>query len=173
MKANKVSKVAIVFFIVLFSISGCRNPNPGQDKIPNYDPNTISIYTQFAPVKIDILPLTEFFINKDNNKGEINLFVSMLDAFGAQIKSPAVFRFELYSRMQRSSELKGGRVMLWPEINLNDPKNNNDYWKDYFRSYEFNLPFESKAGQSYILEVTCLCPNNTRLISEFPLKALE
>ena len=94
----------------------------------------------------------------------------MLDSFGSQIKSPCIFRFELYLRIQRSSEPKGQRVMLWPDVDLNQPQVNNEYWRNFLRAYEFNLPFEPQNGQAYILEVTCMCPNNKRILAEFILK---
>ncbi len=165
-----MSKVLFIILLLLFFTSGCRHSSQGSGLIQENEPNAISIYTRYSPVKIDILPLTEFNINKKTGQGEINLFVSLLDLFGSQIKSPCIFRFELYARVQRSSEPKGGRIMIWPDVDLIDPKINNDYWRNFLRAYEFNLPFEPQADQSYILEVTCLCPNNKRISSEFSLK---
>ena len=170
---KKVSKVFYVLLFLSLFISGCMQSGPVSGITSENEPNVISIYEQYSPVKIDILPLTEFHTNNENNEGEINLFVSLLDSFGSQIKSPCIFRFELYPRIQHSSEKKGGRVMLWPDVDLITPKTNNEYWRNFLRAYEFNLPFEPQKGQSYILEVTCLCPNNKRISSEFTLKTSE
>jgi len=38
---------------------------------------------------------------------------------------------------------------------------------------EFDLPFELDVNQSYILQVTCLCPNGRRLSDEFALKLTQ
>ena len=169
LKVTKVSKVSFIPILLLLFFSGCWHSGytggNGQT-----EPNAISIYSQYSPVKVDILPLTEFTVNKETKQGEINLFVSLLDSFGSQIKSPCIFRFELYVKIQRSSESKGGRVKIWPDVNLIEPKANNEYWQNFLRAYEFHLPFEPQIGQTYILEVTCLCPNNKRISSEFTLK---
>ena len=130
----------------------------------------LSVYSLYAPAKINIIPLTEF-ISADNARGaNIHLYVSLLDSFGSQIKSPCKFRFELYQRVQRSAEPKGGRVIIWPDIDLTDPAANNEYWRDFLRAYEFNVPFELATSQSYILQVTCMCPNGRHISTEFALK---
>lgn len=130
----------------------------------------LSVYSHFAPAKIDIMPLTEFISLGVTRQANINLYVSLLDSFSSQIKSPCVFRFELYQRVQRSAELKGRRIIIWPDIDLTDPAANNKYWQDFLRAYEFNLPFEPDASQNYILQATCLCPNGRRISAEFALK---
>ncbi len=130
----------------------------------------LSVYSHFAPDKISIMPLTEFIDPGGTRQANMNLYVSLLDSFGSQIKSPCVFRFELYQRVQRSAEPKGKRVIIWPDIDLTDAVENDEYWRDFLRAYEFNLPFESAANQSYILQVTCLCPTGRRLSDEFALK---
>jgi hypothetical protein len=130
----------------------------------------LSVYSLFAPTKINIMPLTEFISADNARQANINLYVSLLDSFGSQIKSPCVFRFELYQKVQRSARPKGRRPVIWPDIDLTDPAANNEYWRDFLRAYEFDLPFESAANQSYILQVTCLCPTGRRLSDEFALK---
>ncbi len=147
------------------------------------DLRRLSVYSHFAPAKINIMPLTEFIQHqsdfipelKNTLRAEtdwcgINHYVSLLDSFGSQIKSPCVFRFELYQKVKRSSEPKGSRVIIWPDIDLTDPEANNEYWQDFLRAYEFDLPFEPDTSQSYILQVTCLCPNGRRISTEFALK---
>ena len=136
----------------------------------------LSVYSHFAPAKINIMPLTEFISPGDARQANINLYVSLLDSFGSQIKSPCVFRFELYQKVQRSSEPKGRRVIIWPDIDLTDLVENDEYWRDFLRAYEFNLPFELRLGrtnQSYILQVTSLCPTGRRLSDEFVLNPMR
>ena len=169
----KATKALYILLLLVFCFCGCTKTGRISGISKQNEPNIISIYNQYAPVKIDILPLTEFNTNKEAGQSEIDLFVSLLDSFGSQIKSPCIFRFELYPRIQRSSEAKGGRVKIWPDVNLIDPKVNNEYWQYFLRAYEFHLPFEPQTGQNYILEVTCMCLNNTRISSEFLLKTSE
>ena len=119
------------------------------------------------------MPLTEFISVDDARQAKIKIYVSLLDTFGSQIKSPVTFRFELYEYVQRSAEPKGKRIIIWSDIDLTEPAENNVYWRDFLRAYEFNLPFEQAANQSYILQVTCLCPNGKRISSEFTLRHSE
>lgn len=170
---KRLSFLSKVFFFVFLMIdAGCKHqqlptklpPNTGNDR------SMFSIYALYAPVQIDIMPLTELINPGDAERGQINLYISLLDSFGSQIISPEIFRFELYQRVQRSAEPKGGRVVIWPDIDLTDPVKNNEHWRDFLRAYEFNLPFESDPSQDYILQATCLCPNGRRLSSEFILK---
>jgi hypothetical protein len=173
MRIYKVNKSFYTLIFSLLCFCGCEQPTkqPNQITVPNTNQtDQNSVYAQYSAEKTTILPLTEFNINQDTQQGEIKLFISLLDAFSVQIKSPCTFRFELYMKLPRSSDPKGQRVMIWPDIDLNDPKINNDYWRDFLRAYEFKLSFEPQAEQSYILEVTCLCPNKKRLVSEFILK---
>ena len=134
----------------------------------------LSIYTRYAPVKIDIMPLTEFVSAGNTEEGaKINVYVSLLDSFGCQVKSAGVFRFELYERVERSAEPKGRRVVIWPDIDLTDAAANNENWRDFLRAYEFNLDFDPQGSQSYVLQVTCLCPGGKRLSAEFGLEHTE
>jgi hypothetical protein len=153
--------------------AGCEQPETTLIDIPAETDNNIdshSFYTRYAPSKIDIMPLTEFISTGDTQHSKINLYVSLLDTFGSQIKSPGIFRFELYEHMPRSAEPKGKRVIIWPDIDLNDPVTNNDYWRDFLRAYMFSLPYEQALSQDYILQVTCICPNGKRLSSDFILR---
>ncbi|MBN2590172.1 MAG: hypothetical protein JXA96_09945 [Sedimentisphaerales bacterium] len=168
---ERYAVILLILFLCFFS--GCNNPNSSSGRsteIERSNPNKIAIYAEYSPVKIDILPLTEYTINEESLEGEINLFVSLLDVFGSQIKSPCIFRFELYPKVQRSSDPKGGRVMIWTDMDLIDPKVNNDYWQNFLRAYKFSLLFELQSNQTYILEVTCICPNSKYLSSEYTLK---
>ena len=165
----------IFFFVLLFVEAGCEPPQVGikQTEPPLKsvnDCNEVSFYARYAPVKIDIVPLTEFTrVSNASEESKIKVYVSLLDPFGSQIKSPGIFRFELYERVPRSAEPKGRRIAIWPDIDLADVVENNHYWRDFLRAYEFSLPVESEASQNHILQATCLCPNGKRLSAEFAL----
>ena len=162
-----------VFFLLLLTINtGCEQPKPPIDStvITENNINMLSFYTLYTPVKIDIIPLTEFVGAGDSQRPKINLYVSLLDPFGSQTKSPGMFRFELYEYIQRSAEPKGKRAIIWPDVDLTNPIKNNDYWRDFLRAYVFSLPYEQAGNQDYILQVTCLCPNGKRLSTEFTLR---
>jgi len=86
---------------------------------------------------------------------------------------PGVFRFELYERVVRSAEPKGRRIVIWPDIDLTGAAENNEYWRDFLRAYEFNLPFEAQIKQCYILQVTYLSPSGKRLSAELSLECTQ
>jgi hypothetical protein len=128
--------------------------------------------SNYAPVKIDIAPLTEFLPADKTHRQRIKLYVSLLDSFASQIKWPGRFRFELYEHVPRSAERKGKRLDIWPKsdlLDLTDPSTNSDYWRDFLRAYEFTLPLDQSAGDSHILQVTYFCPSGRRIASEFIL----
>ena len=162
-----------LLLLMLLSVNiGCEQ-SKRPPEIPfqtDISPDMLSIYTSYVPVKIDIMPLTEFVDTGDTQQSQINIYISLIDPFGSQIKSPGVFRFELYEYMQRSAEPKGKRAMIWPDVDLTDPVTNNDSWRDFLRAYEFSFPCEQTNSHDYILQVTCLCPNGKRLSSEFTLR---
>ncbi len=132
-------------------------------------PVTTAMCTQYAPVKLDIAPLTEFLPADQTHRPLINLYVSLLDQFGSQVKSPGRFRVELYEHVPRSAPPRGRRLAIWPELDLTDPLANNEYWQDFLRAYEFTLPLDQPPGPSQILQVTYFCPTGRRLTSEFTL----
>jgi hypothetical protein len=170
---------AVVFRILLFTflltVAGCGQfpGRLGRTSKAGNDLNKLSAYSRFAPDRINIIPLTEF-INTDNIRQiSIKPYVSLLDSFGSQVKSPGIFRFELYQRALRSAEPKGKRVVIWQDIDLTELAVNDEYWREFLRAYEFDLPFELDVNQSYILQVTCLCPNGRRLSVDFALKLTQ
>ena len=61
-------------------------------------------------------------------------------------------------------------MTLWPEIDLTGPAENHRYWRDFLRAYEFELDAQVGRDKTYILEVTCLCPDGKRLSCEYTLK---
>jgi len=115
--------VRMFFLIFLLVEAGCEQPPivPERPAGVADDFNTLSTYARYASGRIDILPLTEFVDIGGARQAEINLYISLLDSFGSQIKSPGVFRFELYERVLRSAEPKGKRVAIWQDIDLTDP----------------------------------------------------
>ena len=167
--------VYIFFFAILIVQTGCEKPRVGPNRIET-SPKTVSdcneafAYISYSPVKIDIVPLTEYTTATGSGEGpKIEVYVSLLDSYGSQIKSPGTFRFELYERVPRSAEPKGKRIILWPDFDLTDVAENDNHWRDFLRAYEFSLHFDSEGNQSHILQVTCLCPNGKRLLTEFTL----
>ncbi len=159
-------QIACVFFFVPLLLSaGCE-----QGAIAGRSVNA-SVYAGFAPVKVEIMPLSELIRPGQDQEGtRINTYVSLIDSFGCQIRTPGIFRFELYQRILRTAEAKGRRVMLWPDINLTNASKNNGYWRDFLRAYEFNLDFASANSDGYILQVTFHCPTGRRLSAEYALK---
>jgi hypothetical protein len=190
-----IAAISRVFLpMLLLTYAGCEPVRT--TGAPPADHNTAEapLCVYYAPVKIDILPLTEFVaLDGSSEPHTIDTYVSLLDSFGSQIKSPGKFRFELYEYVQRSAEPKGRRVMIWPESDLSDPNSGNRYWtdlsdpaannrswRDFLRAYQFNLPFKPapregalRPGREYVLEATCLTPNGSRLTAEFGLKRRE
>ena len=164
--------ILLMFFL---SSLGCE-PASQPVRVPPETKNDLDLspfYTRFAPTKIDVLPLTGLTKTEASQRTRLNLYVSLLDAFGSQIKTPGVFRVELYDYVQRSAEPKGRRTAIWPDIDLTDPIANNKHWNDFLRAYRFDLPLEQGGGQDYILQVTCLCPTGSRLTSNFTLRNQE
>ncbi|MBA7626148.1 hypothetical protein ES703_33590 [subsurface metagenome] len=156
----------IFFFLLLLAEAGCGPAAPG---LPPH--NRSNLLSAYAPVKIDIMPLTEFIgVGEPEEVPRINVYVSLLDSFGCQKKSPGVFRFELYKHVERSADEKGRRITIWPDIDLTDVVENNNHWRDFVRAYEFNLGFEPQSNQSYVLQATCMCPSGRRLSAEFAIK---
>jgi hypothetical protein len=159
--------VIVQIFLLLLGGAGCE---PAATESPSRTDSGFNQPSEYSPVKVDIMPLTEFTIAGNGEKlSKIKVYVSLLDAFDCQIKTPAVFRFELYDKVPRSAKPKGRRILIWPDIDLNDAVKNNEHWRDFLRAYEFNLPFEPESNESYILQVTSLCPGGKRLSAEFVL----
>ena len=160
-----------LFSILLLAGAGCE-PEHTQPVMPD-DPDSrlLFTYSQYAPVKIDIMPLTEFVpsANADGNL-HIKVLLGVFDSFDSQIKSPSTFRFELYEYLPRSAESKGRRIIIWPDADLIDAAENNKFWRDFLRAYEFNLPFKPQKNQTYVLQATALCPGGKRLSSDFVLE---
>lgn len=181
-----VAAILQIFFLVsLLTYTGCEQPSArrsrGEGRSPQIDtkpPARIDKtsdgrdFSGYAPAKVDIMPLTEFILTtKAKGSPKLRIYVSLLDAFNCQMKSPGVFRFELYEQVLRSPEPKGRRIAI-RDIDLTDAAKNNHCWRDFLRAYEyeFNLDFEPQADQSYILQATFLSADGRRLLAEFIIK---
>jgi len=106
----RMRPVRVILLVLLFAFfvasGGCERitaPFGRRAKADN-DLDRFSVYDRYAPAKIDILPLTELISVTNAERAKIHLYVSLLDAFGSQIKWPGTFRFELYEHVQRSAE---------------------------------------------------------------------
>jgi hypothetical protein len=160
----KMKKFGIVSGCLwLLFVAGCGEPS----RAVNPRDTAAGISRVCQPGGVKILPLTE--IVTKNNVRLLKVYVSLTDFFGDHVKSGAVFRFELYKYVARSAEPKGARLIIWPDIDLTEATQNQQYWKDFLRCYEFELELGPVYPQSYILQVTCLCPSQVRLIAEYNL----
>ena len=166
-KAGVVLQVSVM--CVLMVGGGCEPAEQGSAKADSS--KIASLYGNYAAVQLAIMPLTETVCPDEGQAGaRVRAYVSLLDSAGWQQRGPGVFRFELYEYIRRSAEPKGKRVIIWPDIDLTDAAENNKYWRDYLRAYEFNLDLQVQCDKSYILEATCLSPNGRRLSDKFALK---
>jgi hypothetical protein len=151
-----------------------RTPPPARPSVVKAGGNaeaTAVVADSFAPVRIDILPLTEFSgVGENGLNTTLNVYVALLDAFGSQVKAPGTLRFELYDYVPRSAAPKGQRTALWPDVDLTHPVENNQRWRDFLRAYEFELDVRADRSKTYILEATCLCPDGKRLTCEYRVR---
>ncbi len=161
--------MAVFSVLLLLTAAGCEHMGVEQASSKcDEGLKELGIYSGFSPAEINILPLTKIEAG-DKGSAVIRAYVSLMDRFGSQIKTPAVFRFELYEKISRSSEPKGKRIVIWPDFDLRGPVENNRHWQDFLRAYKFDLDYKPQEGQNYILQVTCLCPNGKRFSGEFEL----
>jgi len=164
--------VVIVFVISVTALlfAGCetQSARPGvtaQDGIGEFE-----FYDEYQPVKAVFSPLTEIVAaEKEYLPEKITAIVFLRDSAGSQVKAPAVFRFELFKYIPRVSKPKGKRLHIWEDIDLNSFSENNRYWRDYLRAYEFNFEYDCAANTRYILELTAMTPEGRRLMSQIEL----
>ena len=172
-----MKSLSVIFCLCLYLVgAGCDMKMVDTKEQINSDSNldALSVYTDYAPVKIEIVPLTEIiYADNAEEESKIIVYVSLLDSFGSQVKMPGVFRFELYERVARSAEPKGRRIVFWPDTDLSGAAENNKFWRDFLRAYEFIFTFTSQSNQCYILQATYLSPNGKRLSAEFSLKCTQ
>ena len=167
----------------LLLLAGCEQPQPAprpsrppqpmtaQDQEKTVEPPGAVSPGGFLPTRIEILPLTELTDAPAGQQGtQLTIYISLLDAFGSQIKTPGTLRFELYEYVQRSAQTKGQRIAIWPDIDITDPSENQKYWRDFLRAYEFKLACQAPKSGTYVLVATCMCPGSKRLTDEFTLR---
>ncbi len=169
----RTAAAKICFVCLLPIYAGCSRVLPPVDlPIIGQDPAAVS--ARYAPAKIDIMPLTELLPPAaDSRDFTVSIYVSLLDSYGCQIKAPGTFRLELYEFVQHTNDSKGKRVVVWPDLDLTDPAVNNRYWRDFLRAYQFNLPVAALTADSYVVEVTCLCPSGKRLSAEATIRRTQ
>lgn len=152
---------------------GCGPGPSAQTARPVPTPSAVSV-AAFTPARIAIAPWTE--IRDETNGGgrrKIRTFIRLTDAYGSDIKAPGTFRFELYERLPRSVEARGKRLVLWPDYDLTEAEQNNAYWRDFLRAYEFALDLETAQGGPCILEATFIPAEGRRLTAQYVLSGAK
>jgi hypothetical protein len=172
----KAAKFAVIAAVIAITATGCEIPENSAD--PNATParfgqGTAPVACVFLPERIRMIGLTEIVPDADlGDEAVLSIYVDIFDAWDSHIKAPARFRFELYEYVPRSSDSRGNRLEIWPDIDLTDPAVNNSYWHDHLRSYIFNLQmnFRPAPETTYILEATCSTAQGKRLSSKRQIK---
>jgi hypothetical protein len=161
---KKSSIIVVGFLIITLAVVGCESFTTAQQ--PQETAERILCY---EPTKIKVAPLTELVTGQYEDVLRLNVYIDVLDGFDSRMKTPAVFRFEVYEYIPRSGEEKGKRAIIWPDIDLTEPGRNNEYWRDYLRCYQFTLDVgeEIEKDRSYVLQVTCITPVGEQLIDYF------
>ena len=127
----------------------------------------------YVAANIHIMGLTEIVPTQGPGEQAIlKVYIDLMDSFDRRMKSPGVFRLELYEFVPRSSDPRGSRLFIQPDLDLTDPAENDKYWQDHLRTYRFNLPldFVPEPGSTFIIEATFLPPGGKRLNDTFHLK---
>jgi hypothetical protein len=175
---------ALCFLISTVLCAGCAEPQAGTngDSAPRgagpvvetgpkvTESSASAPVSGFSPTGIAILPLTELSEPTGDRGQQLDVYVCLVDAYGSQMKVPGTFRIELYDYVQRSAEPRGQRIAIWPDIDLTSPAENQKYWRDFLRAYEFTVPVQVSSQKTYVLEVTCLIPAGRRLSTEWTLR---
>jgi hypothetical protein len=156
MRLSYHPKFAGILWVGLLTLSGCSNSSPRPELTAQAPQSpTKIVHSGFSPSKVSILPLTRLVSPSGPDADSyIQAYVTLADEFGAQLKYPGSFRFELYEKILRSAEPKGQRIEIWPDVDLTRPEQNSQYWQDFLRAYEFHLDFVPDSNQKYILQVT-------------------
>jgi len=157
MYAMKAAHLTVI--IAAASFAGCAPDEPKLQTPGGMGPCV------FGAARIRVIGLTRLASSPDSNGAVLTACIDVLDSYDSHIKAPGTFRFELYEYVPRSSEPRGRRLMIWPDLDLTDPAANNEYWQDYLRTYQFALDLDCTpvAESTYTLEVTCITPAGRRL----------
>ncbi|MBN1787978.1 MAG: hypothetical protein JW806_06245 [Sedimentisphaerales bacterium] len=149
--------IPVCLLFVLFC-TGCEeqaqsNPSGSSDLAQNQ--------CLFVPMKIRFNQLTEF-----TDDWQMSVYVDVLDQFGSRIKAGGTWRFELYEYLSRSTESRGTRLYIWPDVKLTDAKENFELWQDYLRCYKFDLEMDIDlaSDKTYILQAIYFTPQGRRII---------
>ncbi len=170
MKIKIARAVAGIIVFLLVILAGCENSKP---VYVGWSSTLTGHPKGYGPAKIHITPLTEFVhVIGDDSGVRLKVVVDILDSYGSGMKGPGVFRFELYEYVPRSTDPRGKRLFLWPDVDLTDPTVNNAHWRDFLRAYEFNmlLDLQLQKGQNYVLQVRCVCPGGKRMLDKLTMK---
>ena len=163
-------KIACLYLLI-GALAGCHpthmsNTNGSQAQQP-----LSSVWSDYAPRQLQLMRWTEITCqDSDTSSLKIVIYASLLDAYGNQIKAPGTFRFELCERTRRSARILGKRHQRWTDIQLINPRENQNHWQDYLRAYEFELNIDNPLlVKDYVLQATFFLPNQNRLTAEYPL----
>jgi len=160
----------IIVSLILFFLTGCE---PESSASLEASTGRRDVLTDYAASRVRIVGLTEITpVGPDFRTSRLKAYVDLLDSSGCRIKSPGTFRFELYEFVPRSSQPKGKRIFIRPDIDLTDATRNNSQWRDFLRAYEFDLDlnFRPRPDDTFVLEVTFTTPAGKRLNDIFQLK---
>jgi hypothetical protein len=150
--------------VFMLSILGCEEVQQSKSDYPS---GTTQKTCLFTPHKIKFNQLTEF-----SQSGQIAAYVDVFDQFDSRMKAGSVWRFELYEKVLRSAEPMGGRLYIWPEIELTDAQKNNSFWQDFLRCYKFdlNIDIDLAGGKTYILQAVYFTADGNRITDTVELK---
>jgi len=133
-------------------LAGCQTTQvPAQSDVQSAENVSIE--------RVRISALTEFVAEPaDPDKVRLKVLLECLDALGAPVPAPGVIRFELYEFHPLSSDPRGRRLWIWPEKDLTEADNADQYWKALLRGHEFYLPLDPvpRLEEKYVLEATCI-----------------
>ncbi|MBN1126126.1 MAG: hypothetical protein JXA82_14050 [Sedimentisphaerales bacterium] len=145
---------------------------PASSRTPPNVPKQLDVSQGYLPTHIRIMGLTGFKHGEYGaDTAALEVYIDMLDHFDCRIKAPGIFRLELYEYVPRSSNPRGKRIMIWDDIDLTDAGANNEFWRDFLRCYQFNLPIVNMppSADPYILEATCITLEGKQLTTMFHL----
>jgi len=163
--------VAVIFAVAIVVWStGCEPDGSASGVSLDGGSDVLGAYVASAVRIVGLTEITQ--VSAGPWQGKLNAYVDLVDSFGCRVKSPGLFRFELYEFVPRSSEPKGKRRFFPPDIDLTDATKNNKYWRDFLRAYQFELPlnFSPRPDESFVLEVTFTTPRGRRLKDTLQLR---
>ena len=137
--------------LAAFALIGCEMPeSPGQSPVDG--PGSAAVG------RVQISPLTEFIASPEKpGSCQLKVLLEVFNAQGLPVSIIGTVRFELYEFRPLSSDPRGRRLSIWPELDLGNAADAENYWSQLLRGYEFYLPvdFTPGSGKKYVLEVTC------------------